>query len=308
MAGGNTQAMNAKEWGLLLFLSLLWGGSFFFYKVLVAVLPPVTVVLGRVGMAAIALNLWLLARGMPAFFPLAQWRRFLLLGFLNNVASFVLIAWGETRITSGLASILNSATPIFIVIVAHFWTDDDRLNAGKIGGVLCGFLGVAVLIGPAAFQKPSAALGELAVVAAALVYGFGGVYGRRFRAIPPLQVATGQVTAATLVLLPLALVVDRPWTLPVPDLPVWLAWICIALISTALAYVVFYRMLATVSASNVSLVTFLLPINAVLLGTLFLHEQVTPRALAGMALIGLGLAAIDGRALVWVGRKARRPA
>lgn len=295
--GGISRTMGAQEWGLLLFLSLLWGGSFFFYKVLVEALPPVTVVLGRVAMAAIALNLWLLATGKPMGFPLAQWKRFLLLGFLNNVAPFVLIAWGETRIASGLASILNATTPIFTVLVAHWWTEDERLSLNKIAGILCGFAGVIVLIGPAALGSGEgvSAWGELAVLAAALVYGFGGTYGRRFRGTPPLQVAAGQTTAASLVLLPMAVVIDRPWEVPAPGLPVWAAWIAIALISTALAYVVFYKLLATAGVTNIVLVTLLLPVNALWLGALFLGETITSRALAGMVLICLGLAAIDGR-------------
>jgi drug/metabolite transporter (DMT)-like permease len=304
--GGITKAMGAKEWGLLLFLSLLWGGSFFFYKILVAALPPVTVVLGRVGMAAIALNLWLVASGGPAGFPLAQWKRFLLLGFLNNVAPFILIAWGETRIDSGLASIINATTPIFTVLVAHWMTEDEKLSVNTLIGMACGFIGVAVLIGPSAFGGATASVGgELAVLAAALVYGFGGTYGRRFRGTPPLQVAAGQTTAATLVLLPMSLVIDRPWELPAPAWPVWAAWLAIALISTALAYVVFYKLLATAGVTNIVLVTLLLPINALLLGAMFLNEQVTFRALAGMALIALGLAAIDGRLLarLWPPRR-----
>jgi drug/metabolite transporter (DMT)-like permease len=295
--------MGAKEWGLLLFLSLLWGGSFFFYKVLVAALPPVTVVLGRVGLAAVALNLWQLVRGGPLFFPPAQWRRFLLLALLTNVVPFVLIAWGETRIASGLASILNSTTPIFTVIVAHFFTRDEKFSPGKIAGVLCGFLGVLALIGPVAFDAGAASGvgGEVAVLAASMVYGFAGVYSRGFKGMPPIQAATGQLTAATLILLPFSLVIDRPWQLPVPGWQVWAAWLAIALISTALAYIVYYKLLATAAVTNVTLVTLLLPVNALLLGALFLGEQITGQSLAGMALICLGLVTIDGRALTWLG-------
>jgi drug/metabolite transporter (DMT)-like permease len=289
--------MKARVWGLLLLLALLWGSSFFFYKVLVAALPPVTVVLGRVGMAAIAMNLWLLAQGqrMPAGRRL--WLRFVLLGFLNSVLPFILIAWGETRISSGLASILNATTPIFMVAVAHWGTEDEKLSPGKAVGIALGILGVIVLVGPSALAGGGTVWGELAVVVASCSYAFGGVYSRRFKELSPLQAATGQMTGATLVLLPLSLLFDRPWTLAMPHSDVWAAWLAIALVNTALAYVVYYRMVATVGVTFISLVTFLIPVIALFLGAAFLDESVTLQAIAGMAIIALGLAAADERLL-----------
>jgi drug/metabolite transporter (DMT)-like permease len=293
--------MSLRNWGLLLLLALLWGSSFFFYKILVAALPPVTVVLGRVGIAAIALNLWLAARRTHLPLSRALWLRFFLLGLLNNVIPFILIAWGETRITSGMASILNATTPIFMVMVAHVGTQDEKLSWPKIAGIVFGITGTIVLVGPAAFSGASAVWGEAAVIGSSLCYGFGGVYGRRFKDLPALVTATGQITGAALILLPLSLVVDRPWTLFVkghlPGPGVWASLLAIALVNTALAYVVYYRMLANVGVTYISLVTFIIPIIALLLGAAFLHESVTPGALAGMAIIALGLAAIDGRLL-----------
>ena len=297
--------MNAKSWGLLLLLALLWGSSFFFYKILVAVLPPVTVVLGRVGIAAIAMNLWLLARGQHVPLANGRWRRFLLLGFLNNVLPFILIAWGETRIESGLASILNATTPIFMVAVAHWGTEDEKLSWAKSAGIALGILGVAVLVGPDAFGGGSSVWGELAVVAASCAYGFGGVYSRRFKDLPPLVAATGQVSGGAVILLPLSLLVDYPWHLPMPDAGVWSSLLAIALVNTALAYFVYYRMLASAGVTYISLVTFLIPVIALFLGAAFLGEHVTLQALAGMAVIALGLAAIDGRLLRL--RGLRRP-
>lgn len=294
--------MNTKSWGLLLLLALLWGSSFFFYKVLVAVLPPVTVVLGRVGIAAIAMNLWLLAQGEVIPLRHGLWLRFLLLGFLNNVLPFVLIAWGETRITSGMASILNATTPIFMVVVAHWGTHDEKLSAGKAAGIAFGILGVMILVGPDAFGGDSLAWGELAVVAASCTYAFGGVYSRRFKDLPPLVAATGQISGGAVVLVPLSLLLDHPWRLAMPDQSVWAALLAIALVNTALAYVVYYRMLATTGVTYISLVTFLIPPMALLLGVAFLGETITLRALAGMAVIAAGLAATDARLL------RRRPA
>jgi drug/metabolite transporter (DMT)-like permease len=287
--------MNAKNWALLMLLSLLWGSSFFFYKVLVAALPPVTVVLGRVGIAAIAMNLWLLATRQSVPMSHGLWLRFLLLGFLNNVLPFILIAWGETRITSGMASILNATTPIFMVAVAHWGTEDEKLSWSKSAGIVLGIAGVAVLVGPDVFGGDSSVWGELAVVAASCTYAFGGLYSRRFKDLPPLVAATGQISGGAVILLPLSLLLDHPWRLPMPDMGAWASLLAIALVNTALAYFVYYRMLANAGVTYISLVTFLIPVIALLLGTIFLGESVATQALAGMAVIALGLAAIDGR-------------
>ncbi len=290
-------AMSGKEWIFLLVLSILWGGSFFFFKILVADLPLFTVVLGRVGLAALALNVFLFARRdyMPSSVRL--WRQFLAMGMLNNVIPFTLIVFGEIRIASGMASILNATTPLFTVIAAHFLTTNERLSWPKALGVLFGFLGVAVLIGPDALSGLAQGdlVGEGACLLAALTYGFAGIYGRRFKGVPPLKVATGQITASTIILLPIAAAVDRPWMLPAPDPHIWAAFLGIALLSTALAYMLYFRILATAGATNLLLVTFLLPISALLLGVLVLGETITGRSFGGMILIGMGLAAIDGR-------------
>lgn len=293
----NAPRMGAPEWIALLALSSLWGGSFFFFKVLVAELPPFTVVLGRVGIAALALNLLLLARREPLRPNPQHWRSFLMLGLVNNVIPFSLIAFGETRITSGSAAILNATTPIFTILVAHFLTADEKMTFAKGAGVLAGFLGVAVLIGPQALSGfgQGDLVGDAACLLAALVYGLGAIYGRRFRGMPPLRIATAQVTAATIILLPLAALVDRPWSLPAPSAGAWAALLALALLCTALAYLLYFRILAVAGATNLVLVTFLLPASALILGALFLSEPITLPALVGMALIGLGLAAIDGR-------------
>jgi drug/metabolite transporter (DMT)-like permease len=295
--GMGAPRMGAPEWIALLALSSLWGGSFFFYKVLVAELPPFTVVLGRVSIAALALHLLLLARRDPLSLTAQQWKSFLVLGLLNNVIPFSLIAFGEIRIASGSAAILNATTPIFTILVAHFFTNDEKITTAKGVGVLAAFLGVAVLIGPAALSGfgQGDLLGDAACLLAAAVYSLGATYGRRFKGIAPLKIATAQVTASTIILLPLAALVDRPWDLPMPSTGAWAALLAIALLSTSLAYLLFFRILAVAGATNLVLVTFLLPGSAMALGALFLDETVTLRALMGMALIGLGLAAIDGR-------------
>ena len=289
-------AMGPAEWLMLLALSVLWGSSFLFFALLAAELPTLSVVLGRVGLAALALNLWLMLRGTPMTRAM-PWRGFAVMGLLNNVVLFVLFAFAVTRIPSGLAAILNATTPVFGVLAAHALTRDERLTAGKLAGVGCGFAGVVVLVGPGLLGEVGQGdvLGQACCLLAALSYALAGLYGRRFRGLAPLQVATGQVSASTALVLPLALVVDRVWSLPMPSATAWGALAGIALLCTAAAYVLYFAILARAGATNLLLVTFLLPASALLLGAAVLGEAVGPRALGGMALIGLGLAAIDGR-------------
>jgi drug/metabolite transporter (DMT)-like permease len=300
--------MGLTEWGMLLILSLLWGGSFLFNGILVKALPPFTIVAGRVLLAAIALNIIvrLMGHSMPR--DRKSWVAFFGMGVLNNMIPFCLIVWGQTHIASGLASILNATTPLFTVVVAHVLTSDEKMTGNRLIGVLIGFAGVAYMIGfEALHDLGSNVLAQFAVLGAAISYSFAGIWGRRFRAMgmPPLLPAAGQVTASTILMLPLALIADRPWALPVPGIETWLALFGLALLSTAIAYVLFFRILATAGATNLALVTFLIPVSAILLGAIVLGEQLQVKHLIGMAMIAAGLAAIDGR-LMSLGK--RRPA
>ena len=290
--------MDAREWAMLIALSLLWGGSFFFIGVAVKELPPVTIVTLRVSLAAMALLVVCRIMGLRLPREWAVWRAFFGMGLLNNIIPFCLIVWGQTHIASGLASILNATTPLFTVIVAHFLTADEKMTGNKLAGVLIGFAGVATMIGPAAFGGAISGLwGQIAILGAAISYSFAGIFGRRFKAmgVPPLMTATGQISSSTLMLIPAALLIDKPWTLAMPSLGTWGALIGIALLSTALAYLIFFRILATAGATNLALVTFLIPVSAILLGSLILGEQLEIKHFAGMAMIAAGLAAIDGR-------------
>ena len=289
--------MGAREWFLLVLLSLLWGGSFYFFKVLVTELPPFTIVLARVFLAALLLNVLILIKGDSLPTAPRAWGRFMIMGLLNNLVPFLLIVWAEIHISSGLASILNATTPIFAVLAAHFLTVNEKLSWRKGVGVMFGFLGVVVLVGPTVFAKSGRDQipAEAACLLGALIYAFAGIYGRRFRAMPALIVATGQITASTVMILPFTLMIDRPWTLQNPAAHTWAAMMGLVVMSTALAYVIYFRILATAGATNVLLVTFLVPISAILLGVMFLNEAFTLHTLGGMILIGLGLAAIDGR-------------
>jgi drug/metabolite transporter (DMT)-like permease len=295
-----SNTMGLREWSLVLVLSVIWGGSFFFIGVAVKALPPLTLVFLRVALAAVVLNLVVPAVGLRMPADRKTWSSFFGMGFLNNLIPFSLIVWGQTHIASGLASILNATTPVFTVIVAHFLTQDEKLTANRIMGVLVGLAGVTVIIGPEALQGLGAnVVAQMAVLAAAVCYSFAGIFGRRFRrlGVHPVVTATGQVSAAAIMLLPLALVVDHPWRLPFPSASVLAAVLGLALISTALAYIIFFRVLATAGATNIMLVTFLIPVSAILLGTIFLGEHLAWKHFLGMGLIGAGLAAIDGRLL-----------
>lgn len=301
--GSGAPAMNVSVWLLLIVLSLLWGGSFFFAEIALIELPPFTVVLGRVGIAALVLNILVVATGHCMPTGLRLWGAFLVMGTLNNLIPFSLIIWGQTEITSGLASILNATTPLFAVIVAHVLTHDEKLTANRIGGIVSGFLGVILMIGPAALKGLGAeALAQLAVLTAALTYSFASIFGRRFKGLPPTVIASGQVTCSTVLMIPLVLIIDRPWTLPAPGLATWSALIGIAVFSTALAYILYFKILALAGATNLMLVTFLIPISALLLGFLFLGETVDAGQVIGMTLIGAGLALIDGRPIIWIRR------
>jgi drug/metabolite transporter (DMT)-like permease len=240
----------------------------------------------------------------------AIWGSFFAMGLLNNAIPFSLIVWGQSHIASGVAAIMNASTPLFTALLAHWLTQDERLTAGRLIGVALGLAGVAAMMGGAALGGTRASVaGQAACLAAAVSYALAGIYGRRFRAlgVPPLATATGQVTASSLILLPLALLADRPWTLAAPGTATLLALVGVAALSTALAYVVFFRLLASAGATNLLLVTFLIPVTAILLGVMVLGETLLPRHLLGMALIGLGLGAIDGRLPKAALRLAGRP-
>lgn len=300
-----SQTMGPAQWTTLVILSILWGGAFFFVEIAVTALPPFTIVLLRVGLAAVALHMYLLSKGSAVPFDVRLWGAFLVMGLINNVVPFSLLVWGQTQIASGLASILNATTPIFTILVAHFLTSDEKMTGGRLAGVLIGFAGVAVMIGPAALAGLGASLlAQLACLGAALSYAFAGSFGRRFArlAVSPAQTAAGQVTASALILLPISMMVDRPWTLPMPGLEAMASVLALALLSTAVAYILFFRLLASAGATNIMLVTFLVPVSAILLGATILGERLDPEHFAGMTLIGLGLAAIDGRPAHALGR------
>lgn len=290
--------MTSMNWLVLAVLSILWGGSFLFVELALQGLPVLTIVWLRVAGAAGLLALWLMLIG-PGF-PKGRrnWGALGLMGLLNNAVPFTLLVMAQGQITGGLASILNATTPLWTVLVAHVFTQDERITKAKALGLALGFAGVLVIAGgggAASLWAVAACLG------AALSYGFSGVWGRRFKAmgLAPLQVAFGMLASSALILLPLWAVIDRPWAMDLPAARPLAAVAALAVLSTALAYILYFRLLAQAGAVMLSLVTFLIPASAIGLGVVILGEPVMPRHLAGLALILLGLLAMDGRIAKW---------
>jgi len=291
------KVMGTKEWCLIVILSILWGGSFFFVGVAVKEMPPLTIVLCRVALASIILLVIVYLKGDKMPSSPGLWGAFIIMGALNNLIPFSLIVWGQTHIESGLASILNAMTPIFSVVLAHFLTKEERLTTNRVSGVAIGWIGVAVLIGIESLRGFGVeVMGQIAVLGATLSYALAAIYGRRFKELSPLVVATGMLCGSTLMMTPLALVIEQPWNVS-PSAASVMAIFGLAAISTSLAYIIYFRVLATAGATNLLLVTFLIPLSAILLGVMVLGEQLGWNAFVGMGLIFMGLIAIDGRLL-----------
>ncbi len=299
--------MSVRDIAALLTLSVLWGGSFFFVEVLVDHFRPMTIVALRVGLAAIGLWGITLALRLPLPQTAQQWRALFTLSLLNNCIPFSLIAWGQTQISSGLASIFNATTPFFTVLVAGAFLADERITAPKIAGVLFGLLGTIVLIGPEVLKNSSGSvLGQFAVMAAAISYAFAGTYARRFKVwgLSPLIVAVGQVSMASLAMIPLALFIDQPWHLMSVPLTALGAVIGLAIASTVFGYILYFKLIESAGATNAALVTLLIPISAILLGVAFLNETFSAQQGAGMGLVATGLLIMDGRLFSYLKRLA----
>jgi drug/metabolite transporter (DMT)-like permease len=284
--------MKAIDWILLWTLSLLWGGSFLFNELALAGLPVLTIVWGRVALAALvlAVAVRVTGQGMP---PRRVWGALAVMGVLNNLVPFTLFVLAQGQITGALASVLNATTPLFTMLVAHLATGDERLSPVKAVGVGLGFTGVVAMMAGEDLGGELPAM--LACLGAALSYGFAGVWGRRFKAagLAPLQTAVGMLTASSVLLAPVWLVVDRPWALGWPGVGPVAAVVALAVLSSALAYLIFFRILARAGAVAISLVTFLIPFSAAGLGWLVLGERLELRHLVGLALILGGLALIE---------------
>lgn len=282
---------------MLIFLAVLWGASYFFAGVVVREMPPLTIVFARVSMAAAILVPvhWIMQGRLPR--DLSNWMPFIGMAILNNVIPFSLIVTGQTQIASGLASVINATTPLFAVIIMAV-SGDEKFVARKLLGIAIGLAGVVILRGQDANAMEGQTLGIALCLGAATSYGFAGLWGRRHLAgIPPLTSATCQLICSSIIMALLALVIEQPWQLPMPSLAAWGALVGFAALSTALAYIVFFQILARSGAANVMLVTLLVPVTAILLGYFVLGEPLHTREIVGAVVIASSLLIIDGRVL-----------
>lgn len=275
------------------------GGAFFLVGIAVNELAPLTIVILRLAIAALVLCCIASIVGLHLPISLRIICTNVVMGILNKVISFVLIVWGQTQIASGLASTLNATTPIFTIIIAGSLLPDEPPTIQKWLAIMLGFIGVIIVMGLPVFRGDDTLLGRLAVIAVALSYAFAGIYGRRFKAldINPIAIAAGQVTTSTLLLLPIMLFIDGPLDFFAVSKKTWLAIVTLAVLSTALAYVLYFKILEIAGATNVLLVTLLVPVSAVILGVFFLNESLELEHGIGMLFIAMALLIIDGRLL-----------
>jgi drug/metabolite transporter (DMT)-like permease len=289
------QVMGPVEWVLLIVLSGIWGGSFYFFAVIIKELPVFTIVFFRVFLASVALWVFVLALKQPLPHFKESWKNYVLMGFFNNVIPFSLIVWGEQRVAPGLAAVLNATTPFFAVVVAHLSTQNEKLTWNRMAGAIIGLSGVAALVGFDAIKNLGSDLAfQIAIVGASVSYGICTIFGRRLTATPLVNAAS-QTAASSVMLLPLMLIIDHPFSLPAPSMNATISLIALALLCTSIAYLIFFNIVKRAGMTNVTLVTFLVPISAMMLGALFLDEQISIRHVLGMSVIGVGLALIDGR-------------
>lgn len=291
--------MGRRDWVLLGVLAVLWGGSFFFVELALAGLPPLAVVWCRVAGGALVLGIMLRLWGVALPAGWAQWRAVAVMGVLNNALPFTFFALAQGRLGGGVAAILNAMTPM-LTVVALFLFVGERPGVGRVLGVAAGLCGVAVMMGGAVEGEGWA---KLLCLCAAGCYALASVWGRRLwrMGVAPMAAAFGQCLSAAVVLLPVVVML-RVWEGVTAGPVEWGAVAGLAVLSTAVAYAVFFRLFSTVGAVNVQLVTFLIPVVAVGLGVVVLGERLEARHLVGTALIGLGLVAIDGRLVARLSR------
>lgn len=300
-------ALDARSWAMLVFLSVLWGGSFLFIGVAVKELSPLVIVFARVTIAAAALLPFHYARlgALPS--DRRSWIAFAGMSLLNNVIPFTLIATGQTMIASGLAAVINATAPMFGAMVLAA-SGEERLIARKAVALLIGLSGVAVLKGAGFAQSGGQSLGILLCIGGAASYGLSTLWvKRRMKGMPSLTMATGQLLCSSLIMAVLAFSFDRPMQLLQASALSWLALLALALLATSLAYLVFFAIIARAGAANVLLVTMLIPVSAILFGSLLLGEDLSIREIAGAVVIGAALILFDGRALHWFSRPRQHP-
>jgi drug/metabolite transporter (DMT)-like permease len=292
------RAISPRGWAMLLALGAIWGGAFFFARIAVQEIPPLALVLLRVSLAAIVMHAVLVVTRVSFAAVLPHWLAFLGLSMLNNIIPFSLMFTGQTEIGAGLASVLNATTPFWTMLLANALLPDEKLTRRKAAGIVLGIAGTAVMVGPGLIGGLGGPVwAKFALIGTALSYGFAGIYSRKVVTLRPELMAAGQLTASTAIMLPVVLLTQDLTFFSTASTGAWGAVIGLAVVATALAYFIFFRLLAETGATNTSLVTLIIPVSAILLGAAFLGERLESFELAGMALIGLGLLVIDGRLL-----------
>ena len=288
---GEPQNM-ALEFALLMLLATLWGASYTFIKLGVATIPPTTLIAARTLVAGLLLLVIMRARGLRLPRDVDTWRRFLLQAFLNSVIPWTLIAWGERSLDAGLATILNSTSPMFTFFLTLAITRHETLSVRKLFGVMIGMAGIGLIVGVQALSGLGEQLvAEIAVVVAAICYAGAAIFSRGFKGLDPMAPAAGSLLSGAMVLIPVSLVVDRPWTLA-PSIGSMLALMGLAVFSTAFAFVIYFRLIQTLGSVSTTAQSYLRVPIGVALGVLFLGESLTETAWVGLACVFIGVAAM----------------
>lgn len=293
----STKALTGREIVLFGFLALFFGTTFFYAEVALTAFGPLTIVSVRLTVAASILWIIVALLGLQPPRGMRPWGRLLVMGVINNALPFSCIVWAQMHITSGVAGILNATTPLFVLVFAHLLTSDERMSWRKLLAVLIGLGGVMLMIGPAAVaQLDPTSVGQFVMLSTSVMYAFAAIWGRKLRDLHPLVAATGTLTLSAIILVPLALTLEgvpSGW----PPVEVALAMTGLSVLSTVCAYSLYFHLLNRVGSTNLILVTFLVPIVALVFGTLVLRETVSNDALLGMATVGIALTLVDGRIL-----------
>ena len=282
----------AIELALLLLLATLWGGSYALIKLGVATIPPVTLIAARTSIAGLLLLAIMRWRGLRLPKDAATWRRFLFQACLNSVIPWTLIAWAERALDAGLATILNSTSPIFAFFLTLALTRHEKVGARKPFGVAAGMAGICLIVGVQALAGLGDRLAaEIATVVATICYAGGAIFSRGFKGLDPIAPAAGSLLCGAAILVPVSLVVDKPWTLA-PSMSSMLALLALAVFSTALAFVIYFRLVQTLGSVGTTAQAYLRVPIGVALGVAFLGERLTPAAWIGLGCVVIGVAAM----------------
>lgn len=287
-------AARRADLALLLLLSLLWGASYALIRVAVETIPPLTLVAVRVTIATVLLQLVLARQGSALPRDPKIWRRFAIQAAMNGILPFTLIAWGEQRIDSGLAGVLNSTTPIFVFLITRLWTRHEAATVRQLLGTLLGLAGIVAIVGPSALGAglTGDVMAEGAIIAATVCYAVAAIFGRNFAGLPVIVPAAGSTAVSALFMVPAALLIDRPWTLPMPSAASMLALAALGTVSTAGAFVVYFRLLRSLGSVGTASVAYLRAAVSVAIGILFLGELPSWRIAGGLVLVLVGVAAM----------------